>query len=112
MIASFPDRRFQLWEYKVGHGSLLVRSPRGPKVETNIDIVFAGVEFVSAPRHLRGLDLGYGSPEDIDRVVAEIGEIEHGTVFVLSSAGRRHLVLAAGHRVSEHQGDIFDSPFE
>jgi hypothetical protein len=111
MIASFPDRRFQLWEYNVSHGSLLVRSPRGPKVDSNIDIVFVGVRFLSAPRHLRGLELDRGSQEDIDHVMAEVGEIDPDKVFVLSSAGRRHLVLAAAHQVSEHQGNIFDSPF-
>jgi hypothetical protein len=112
MIASFPDRRFQLWEYSVSHGSLLVRSPRGPRIDTNIDLVFVGVAFISAPRHLRGLELDHGNDDDIDRVVAEVGEIDGGHVFALRSAGRRHLVLAAACRVSENQGDIFDSPFE
>ena len=110
MIASFPDRRFQLWEYRVSHGSLLVRSPRGPDVDTIVDIVFVGVEFLSAPRHLGGLELDHASQEDIDRVEDEIGEIGSGTVYVLRSAGRRHLVLAAAHRITEHDDDIFDNP--
>lgn len=36
---TFPDRRFQLWEYWVGHGALLIRSPKGPRAETNVDFV-------------------------------------------------------------------------
>lgn len=35
MIVSYPDRRFQMWEHRVSHGSLLVRSPRGPEAERN-----------------------------------------------------------------------------
>lgn len=112
MIASFPDRRFQLWEYKVSHGSLLVRSPRGPEVEHNIDLMFAGVEYLSSPRHLRGLELDHGDQSDVDTAVAALGrEAVPERVFVLTSEGRRHLVVAAGYRIREHRGDIFDSPF-
>jgi hypothetical protein len=52
MSATYPDRRFQLWEYRVSHGSLLIRSPKGPDAEMNIDLVFSGVEFVACPRTL------------------------------------------------------------
>ena len=64
MIASFPDRRFQLWEYRVSHGSLLLRSPRGPEISHNVDIVFVGVEFLCAPRLFRGLELAQGTEEE------------------------------------------------
>jgi hypothetical protein len=113
MIISFPDRHFQLWEYRVSHGSLLVRSPRGPRIPNNIDIIFAGVEFLSMPRHLRGLELDQGhEDEDIRRVSDEFGDVEPSQVYVLISAGRRHVLVAAGLEVRQHGGDIFDSPFE
>ena len=35
MIADFPDRRFQLWEYRVSHGSLLIPSPKNPEAARN-----------------------------------------------------------------------------
>ncbi len=111
MIASFPDRRFQLWEYRVSHGSLLLRSPRGPEIPHNVDIVFAGVEFVCAPRLFRGLEFAHGAEEDVGRAAALAGDVEADRVFVLLSEGRRHLVIAAGYKVDENQADIFDSPF-
>lgn len=114
MLASYPERRFQLWEYRVSHGSLLVRSPRGPKAALNVDIVFVGVEYVAAPRLMHGIHLLPGEPDDVARVTREtereLGAVDR--VFVLSSAGHRHLVVAAGYRVEEHQRDIFDSPFD
>jgi hypothetical protein len=36
---------------------------------------------------------------------------EHQRVFVLSSGGHRHVVVAVACRVSETDVDIFDSPF-
>lgn len=38
MIVSYPNRRFQIWEYRISHGFLLIRSPRNASVETNADI--------------------------------------------------------------------------
>jgi len=111
VIASFPERRFQLWEYRVSHGSLLVRSPRGPAVSSNVDLVFAGVEYMSAPRHLRGVVVEHGSEEDRAAVHVATGGAEAGRIYALISEGRRHLVAAAGLTIDENVRDIFDSPF-
>ncbi len=112
MSSAFVDRRFQLWEYRVSHGSLLIRSPRGPGVEQNIDLVFSGVEYVACPRMLRGLELQTATPCDVERARDAIGgDVVAERVFVLVSGGRRNIVVAAGCRVTEHAGDIFDSPF-
>ena len=111
MSATYPDRRFQLWEYRVSHGSLLIRSPKGPDAETNIDLVFSGVEFVGCPRMLRGLELVEVTPDDVQRVGAEFGPVvAPDQVFVLLSADARHLVIASSCRVNENLDDIFDSP--
>jgi hypothetical protein len=111
VIASFPDRRFQLWEYKVSHGSLLIRSPKGPAVTRNIDLMFTGVEYVSAPRFLRGLVVEYASAEDHAAVQTATDGTEASRLYVLISEGRRHFVAAAGCTLDENDHDIFDSPF-
>ena len=111
MSDSFPDRRFQLWEYRVSHGALLIRSPKGPDSETNIDLVFSGVEYVACSRMLRGVDLAPVTPEDVRRVGDAFGSVvAPDQVFVLLSAGVRHLVVASSCRVSENLDDIFDIP--
>jgi len=112
MSATYPDRRFQLWEYRVSHGALLIRSPKGPDAETNIDFVFSGVEYVACPRMLRGLELvPTATAEDVSRVAEGFGAVvAPDQVFVLLSAGQRHLVVAASCHVSENMDDIFDIP--
>ena len=50
MKSSFENSEFQLWEFKVSHGSLLIRSPKGPETPKNIDLVQGGPgEFHSFP---------------------------------------------------------------
>jgi hypothetical protein len=107
----FPDRRFQLWEYRVSHGGLLIRSPKGPNEVVNVDLVFDGVEFISCPRMMPGIRLDTAGADDILHVQNaghEIGPADE--VFVLVSRGFRHLVVASSLRMNEHDGDIFDSP--
>lgn len=111
MTAAYPDRRFQLWEYRVSHGALLIRSPKGLDAEMNIDFVFTGVEYIACPRMLRGVALASATPEDMRRVAEEFGPVvAPDQVFVLLSAGTRHLVVAASCHVSENMDDIFYSP--
>jgi len=112
MIASYPTRHFQLWEYKVSHGSLLVRSPRKPTIQTNIDIIFVGVEFIGTPRHFNGIDLMQGTQDDVKSAGATLGrEVQAEQVFVLISEGSRYFVVATACKLDENEGDIFDSPF-
>jgi hypothetical protein len=111
VIASFLNRSFQLWEYRVSHGMLLVRSPQSPVFNINIDIVFAGVEFLSIPRRLVGLQLDQGTDVAIDRIAANFRQVERRKIFAMVSGSHRYLIVAAGAQVTEHQGDIFDSPF-
>lgn len=112
MNLDFPDRHFQLWEYRVSHGGLLIRSPKSSGEVVNVDLVFAGVVFISCPRSMPGLRLDTASADDVRRVQnagREIGPADE--VFVLVSQGFRHLVVASSLRLNEHDGDIFDSPF-
>jgi hypothetical protein len=112
MIASYPDRRFQFWEYKVSHGSLLVRSPKNLENVVNVDLMFAGVEFVSIPRHMNGIALEEGTSVDIEAVSKMHGQRERSSnVFTIVSEGYRYFVVAAGCKVAETTMDIFDTPF-
>jgi hypothetical protein len=112
MTVAYLNRRFQVWEYRVSHGMLLIRSPKGLDAETNVDIVFSGTSYISCPRLIRGLELIPVKPEDVERVRAGFElAAPPSEVFVLLSEARRHLVIAASCRVSENMNDIFDIPF-
>lgn len=110
MIAIFRDRKFQLWEYKVSHGSLLIRSPKSPSETNNIDLIFAGVEFVQLPRHLDGIVVEEGNKSDL-ALSTKLTLRSTSKVFVISSAGERHLIAAVAIKICENEVDIFDSPF-
>ena len=105
-------RQFQLWEYHVSHGSLLIRSPAGPGAATNVDIICVGVEYVSAPRHLGEIELSTATADEIQSVERVLQRsVLPSRLRVLQSSKGRFLVVAADLKVQEHGGDIFESPF-
>ena len=113
MKKTFDKRDFQLWEYRVSHGSLLVRSPKAGSYKTNLDLVFSGVEYVASPRHLISLEIDEPTPDEVRHVrecIASNVHLEYVTILV--AEGRRHFVVAAGLQVSENDMGIFDSPFD
>jgi hypothetical protein len=104
-------RRFQLWEYHVSHGSLLIRSPADSRFETSIDLVFAGTQYVSLPRHLGEIKISAAGAADQGRVEKLIDkDLRDLKVWVLENACGRHFVAAAALQIAEHHGEIFDSP--
>lgn len=112
MKTSFNDRMFQLWEYRVSHGSLLIRSPKAPGIPTNIDLVCLGVEYLALPRHIRGVDLLEPTPQEVE----DLGQLMHkpvqpSHVRIVASEGQRFPIIAASFQVSENDNDIFASPF-
>jgi hypothetical protein len=111
MIATYPDLVFQVWEYRVTHGSLLIRSPKRANQLVNVDIIFSGVEWLSVSRLLKGLIVEVGNDEDVARASFTARGLSSERVFALLSGGQRHLVVAAACRVSESDMDIFSSPF-
>lgn len=113
MLAEFPNRHFQLWEYRASHGSLLLRSPRSPLIATTIDLIFTDVEYVALPRHLRSPTLFEATPAEVAAVAKTLGRNVAGeAVYVIESEGRRHPLIAASHAVMESETDLFDSPFD
>lgn len=113
------DRDFQVWEYQIGHGQLLIRSPKSPATassperRTNIDLVFLGVEYMRLPSELRGLTLAPATAEELQLLEAALGRApEPDWVRMLVSGGKRFTVVAARVISSENDWDIFDSPFE
>jgi hypothetical protein len=114
MLALLPSNRtFQLWEYKVSHGSLLIRSPRNLISDSNVDIIFVGVEYAEVPRFLVGLNIVEASPDEVRLLEIKLGrQVLPLSVRVLSSGGQRFLIVAANLTLDENKKDIFESPFE
>lgn len=109
----FTNRKFQLWEYRVSHGSLLIRSPQGPDEKKNVDIVCAGVEYLAAPRFLRGVEVVEPTREELRLLEQTLGkQLAASSVVILASSGQRFPIVAASFKVEENERDIFESPFE
>lgn len=109
---TLASRMFQTWEFKVSHGQLLIRSPKDANHSTNIDLMFAGVEYMDLPRHLGQLEVH--EPDETDISFSRERLPKRGSsdsIFVLMSDSRRYRIVAAGMKVSENELDIFDSPF-
>ena len=109
MTTTTSARRFQMWEYHVSHGRLLLRSPKSERVPTNLDIEFIGVEYLALPRHLVGLEVREASPAELDafREVREV--VAPDRLFTLTSEGLSHSVVAVSYRVTENDMDIFET---
>lgn len=112
MKTTFVGRKFQFWQYRVSHGELLVRSPKDAAHPRNVDLMFAGVEYVDLPRCLPDLEVDEPSDDDLARAQERLGEsVASRNVVVLKSQGRHYVVIAATVKVEESEMDIFDSPF-
>ena len=110
---SFLDRTFQLWEYRVGHGSLLIRSPKNTKIKTNVDLIFRGVEYLSVPRFFRGIEFKEATHKDIQKLTNKLGrQVLVHAVHVFVSDEHRFYVVAANFQIEENEKDIFNSPFD
>jgi len=111
VIVDYRRRRFQVWEYRVSHASLLIRSPKSSHFEQNVDIMFVGVEYLRVPSSLQGVVLDESTDEDLSEVKGVAENVDRGRVHVLISEGNRFIVVASACKVSENDGDIFESPF-
>ena len=113
------SRAFQVCEYQVSHGHLLIRSPRSPgtldepKQTTNVDLHFWGVDYFELPGILSGIEIVMPTREEVERlgVVVE-KQLQPVKVVVLRSGNQRFFVVADGFTVEENQWDIFESPIQ
>jgi hypothetical protein len=113
-MTSFAERDFRVWHYSVSHSSLLIRSPKGGATQTNIDLLFVGVEYVDLTHWLRGPSVLVGDETDLARAATLLSRriASNETLVTIVAEGRRNLVLARGFEVQENEMEIFESPFD
>ena len=109
----YSGRRFQIWDYNVGHSQMLLRSPISDAAETNIDIVFLGVEYLGIPSKLVGVGLMPAERNHAKKIERLMGRpIDRRSIHVLISGGKEYLLVAAGYFVSRNHLDLFESSLE
>jgi hypothetical protein len=92
-ISKFANRHFQLWEYRVSHGSLLIRSPQSEERKSNIDIIFAGVEYLEMPRFIRDISFAMPLTDEISRVENILGKKIHPADLCIQTHGDHPVFL-------------------
>lgn len=106
------DRTFRVWDYRVSHDQLLLRSPKDAGMR-NMDVIFVGVEYLSLPSQLNGLEISPGTAHEI--LLAEQGcgkQLSAEHVFSVRTKAGKHVVAAASVRVFENDLDLFESSLE
>jgi hypothetical protein len=107
------ERTFQVWEYRVSHGSLLIRSPRDSSIDTGIDLIFLDVLYMELPRFFMGLSLDDPTPEEIRRVEGTLSpKFTTDRIWILVSSGHRYLVAGGFMKIEENEREPFESPFD
>lgn len=87
----------------------------GPQPEhlTNIDLIFLGVEYLTLPSVLRGVEFVSPSPDEVARIAKLLKrQVALADICVLSSEDERFPIMATFVSASENDWDFFRSPFE
>lgn len=113
MTSLLSGRKFQVWSYTVSHGFLLIRSPASGAEKENIDIIFAGVEYMALPRHLGHITIDEPSQEEVTKLEKVIGKyLLDRKIAVLVSGDNRHVVVFAQIKIETNSLEMFEYPFE
>lgn len=103
-------RTFRLWDARVSHDQLLLRSPRDRNHARNVDIRFADVRYLDLPTMFDRVVIAVASGDDISRASERVGEpVPPERVFVFAIEGRRYLVVASDMIVEENDLDLFET---
>ena len=107
MTELLRGRRFQLWEYLASHGMLLIRSPGTQDFEQSVDMIFWGVIYVDAPRHLGEICLEEANTADIENLESKLGtKIElPDRVWVLTGLNQRSFIVACHMKIENFVGN-------
>src|SRR6266850_5675976 len=105
-IVSFA-REFQIWSYNVGHGELLLRSPKIPSLPTRIDILFKDVRAMELRTRITGLSIEEAQPGDImDRGTKLVDTMEKGhKVYLIKTQDWIGCLIAGAVFWHEDQGE-------
>ena len=99
------DRIFRLWDLRVSHSQLLIRSPKedsdvGSK---NLDLIFTGVFYLDLVELFRGLEVDKPTEEELSRLQARSGsKKDAGHRFYVLSSSRNRLYVGAASLHIEH----------
>lgn len=98
-------RRFQMWDYSVSMQYAHIRSPMHSTLDTNIDLIFAGVRYLALNTSMCGLSVSVC--ESLVGFGDKIELADTDSAYLLESEGRRLIVVAISLWIFENQLDLF-----
>ncbi len=104
------DRDFQIWKYDVGHSQLLLRSVKGDRHKTRVDVLFKGVQFVQLPTHFSGLRSSEMTEDEFKTLNLSTGSASanENRYFRLEGKGWKGVVIALGMFWLEEDAEYYD----
>ena len=113
MLSIKSSRMFRVWEYRVSHSQLLLRSPKNDAEPENHDVIFFGVEHLDLPTSLMGIAITGGEAAEIAGGQNQRRKASPAAKqFALDSGGHRYRVVAAGVREQKNKLDLFESSLD
>ena len=74
--------------------------------------MFVAVEYFSLPTSLHGLEIAEGSTEELASLAPRVGHLPHwAKLYVITSLGQRHLIIAGGWSLERNRLGMFESSF-
>lgn len=110
-IKGFP---FQVWDYVISHGQLLIRSPRSSEQDFNLDILFVGVSYLEIPVYLGEFQFDEANFRDLEHLKQRYPfEFYASTkVFVLATQKFRYYIVAAHCTLKRNELEMLESPLQ
>ena len=103
-------RRFQVWSYAVGHGLLLLRSTKNEEHDTQVDILFTNVSFMSLPTLCEHVHIVEVPKEKLMNLPIQAGVLGIGdrNCYQVSGIDWSGYVVAGTVRSVENTAEYFD----
>ena len=90
------SRLFQMWSYTVGHGQLILRSPKAVGFPTRIDVLFKNVAAMHLPTIMDGLAVSEATEAETQELPVQVdrSRLEERKVFIVRTANFTGHVIA------------------
>jgi hypothetical protein len=95
------DRHFQIWRYEVGHAQLLLRSVKGDRHASRIDVLFKAVKAIDLPTKFDGLQIERDGDQYAVSGVGWSGGVIAGACFQAEDAGEYYDPSPFAHSMPE-----------
>lgn len=104
------QRPFQVWQYTVSLGQLLLRSVQDKAHSTQVDVLFMGVSGMKLPTYFQGLQVHHGEIEETAAIGLSSGSYDllKQKLYKLSGSGWSGSILATVMAWVEDQSEYHE----